>query len=411
MAALRDEILIERMGREGDGLARITGAVVPVPGALPGERVRLDPLEIVKASSDRVEPPCRHFQRCGNCVVQHWRLERSREWKREIVRGAFRREGIEVEPEETFGSEPGTRRRVTFTATRDGERVRLGYHERRSDDVVAVEECPVALPRIVEALPSLERAAELAMRGGLQVHVVASEAGLDVALRRGAALPDDQRRALVAHAVASGWARVSLDGEVLAESEAPTVPFGNVKAFVPVDGFLQATQPSEDAMAALVLAHLAKSKRIADLFCGAGTFALRLAHGRSVTAFESDAAALETLARSAAKAERSVGTRVRDLAERPVPAKELDAFDGLVLDPPRAGAGAQAVQIARSRVERVAYVSCHPATLARDAKVLTDGGYALERVVPIDQFVWSAHVEAVALFAKPKRKRERRLFG
>jgi 23S rRNA (uracil1939-C5)-methyltransferase len=209
--------------------------------------------------------------------------------------------------------------------------------------------------------------------------------------------------------MAEGLARLSVDGEIIVEPRKPVVQFGSVAVAVPPGAFLQATEAAEQTMAGLVGQHLSRARRVADLFAGCGSFALRLAATSEVHAVEADAPALAALDRGFrfAGGLKRVTVERRDLFRRPLTFKELNGFDGLVFDPPRAGAEDQSKQIARSEVPLVAAVSCNPVTLARDLRILLDGGYALKSVTPIDQFLWSPHVEAVALLEKPRRRRAR----
>ena len=406
MAAVRAQMLIDRLGAEGDGLAQRDGRTVAVPFALPGERVVDGTL--AASSPERVEPVCRHFGTCGNCVVQHLAARPMLAWKRDKVAGAFRKAGLDVAPEPTIPVPLHSRRRVTFTAFREGEAVRLGYLRRRSHEPFAVEECPILVPAIVAALPALVRVAQLAWRGAPQLVVTAAADGLDVCIRREAPLLDSERRPLAAAAVEFGLARLAFGPEVLLAPGDASLSFGDVAVTPPPGAFLQATEPSEEAMAALVVAHLGKAKRAADLFAGCGTFALRLKG--QVSAFEADAAALAALASAANAAGRPVATERRDLFERPLTTAECERFDAIVLDPPRAGARAQCEQLARATVPKLAYVSCNPSTLARDAAALVEGGHRLVSLTPVDQFLYSAQVEAVALFERA-RVRKRALFG
>jgi 23S rRNA (uracil1939-C5)-methyltransferase len=237
--------------------------------------------------------------------------------------------------------------------------------------------------------------------------VTATASGLDIAAQGSGKLTDSQRRTASAFVVNAGFARLSVDGEIVIEPNKPVVVFGDIGVPVPPGSFLQATAPAEQAMADLVLGHLSRAKKVADLFAGAGSFALRLAKKSEVHAEEGDAAALAALDRGFRQASglKRVTTEKRDLFRRPLTFKELAAFDGIVFDPPRAGAEDQSKQIARSDVPYVAAVSCNPGTLARDLSILVAGGYRVKSVTPIDQFLWSQHVEAVALLEKPKRRR------
>lgn len=407
---------IARLGAQGDGVADTEKGQVFIPFALPGETVtaarvkdRADLIAVLESSPQRVEPACRHFTVCGGCAVQHLEDGAYRDWKRRKVAQALHAARIDAEVDEIVPCAPETRRRVTFSARKTERGAVLGFHRALSKEIVDIEECPISLPEIVSALPKL-RALAIAMaatRDAFHMTVTATASGLDIAAQGSGAMPDAQRRAVAAQVSESGFARLSVDGEIVIEPRKPVVTFGDVPIQIPPGSFLQATAPAEQAMADLVLPHLSRAKKVADLFAGAGSFALRIAKKSEVHAAESDAAALAALDRGIRQASglKRVTHERRDLFRRPLTFKELAAFDGIVFDPPRAGAEDQCKQIARSDVPFVAAVSCNPGTLARDLAILIAGGYRLTRVVPIDQFLWSPHVEAVALLEKPRRRR------
>jgi 23S rRNA (uracil1939-C5)-methyltransferase len=285
----------------------------------------------------------------------------------------------------------------------------LGFHRHLSPEIIPIEECPISLPEIVAALDRLRSVADLvcATTKSFRMAVTVTGSGLDVAVYESGKLGENQRRVASNFVMANGFARLSIDDEIVIEPKKPVVMFGAVAVAVPPGAFLQATEAAEQAMADIVGGHLKRAKKVADLFAGCGSFALRLAAKSEVHAVEGDAAALSALdrgSRFATGLKRVTGER-RDLFRRPLTFKELNAFDGVVFDPPRAGAEDQSKQIARSDVPFVAAVSCNPVTLARDLRILMDGGYSLKSVTPIDQFLWSPHVEAVALLEKPKRRR------
>jgi 23S rRNA (uracil1939-C5)-methyltransferase len=406
-----ETLVIDRLGHRGDGIAALSGAPVFVPFALPGETVeaqiageRGKLLRILQPSPQRIAPPCRHFGVCGGCQLQHLAPEAYLAFKRQLVIDAFADRGLAPDVGETVALQPGTRRRVTLHAERRGRVIVLGYNQRLSEEIVAIEEDPIAMPAIVAVLPALRALAAAAApaKGRLDLTVTASLNGLDLAIAGGnRRMAERERARLTAEALDLGFGRVSLDGETLTR-EAPVVDFDGVRVTPPPGGFLQATVPSEQAMAAEVLAACAGASAVADLFSGCGTFALRLARHARVHAVEGDAASLAALdaARRTVPALKAVTAERRDLFHRPLIEEELGAYDAVVFDPPRAGAAAQAARLAASRVPTVVAVSCNPATLARDARALVDGGYRIERVTPIDQFLWSHHVEAVAVFRR-----------
>ncbi|MER0236824.1 class I SAM-dependent RNA methyltransferase [Fulvimarina sp. MAC8] len=407
------EVTIERLGAQGDGIAETGNGQLFVPFTLPGEVVRADlfegekrgtPLEILKASDERAEPPCPHFGTCGGCELQHASPAFYAEYKRGIVVEALSRHGIEADVAPLVTCAPGTRRRVTLTAVRAGSKMLLGFHEAHSDRVVSIGPCPVAMPGIVEALPALEKLATILIdrKAPLKLTATQTDTGLDIAANDAAKLSEERHRQAVSHALASKFARLTSNGEVLVKARPPQVFFGGIAVEPPPGGFLQAVAAAEDAMAELVLGHLAKAKRVADLFAGSGAFTLRLAKGAKVHAVEGEAGALAALDSAARQASglKPITQDRRDLFRRPMTVKDLKPYDGVVFDPPRAGAEGIANALAGSAVKRVAAVSCNPQTLGRDLRILIDGGYKLKSVTPIDQFLWSHHVEAVALLER-----------
>lgn len=416
----KTELKIERLASEGDGLGRLDGQAIFVRGALAGETVRVDGtpphmnlVAITTPSPHRVDPPCPHFETCGNCTFQHLAYGEQLAWKRQQVAHAFAKEKLDVVVEPCLPSPLATRRRVTFTARRDGKAVRLGYMAQGSHDLVDITVCPIALPQIVDELEAFRTLCGTLLRGreDVQLMVTAFDNGLDLAFSLDDLPGEDGLAAFTRSFARTGHLRASINGDVIVEREKPLTTFGGGTVSPPPGGFLQAVSEAADAMAALVGDHLKPAKRAVDLFCGSGTFALRLAAKSRVTGYESDARAVEALN----KAETTAGTKpveahTRDLDQLPLTSSELKVFDGLCLDPPRAGALVQVKEIAKTDIARVAYVSCNPQTLARDAAVLVKGGYTLERVVPVDQFVFSTHVEAVALFSKAKAKAKRSIF-
>jgi 23S rRNA (uracil1939-C5)-methyltransferase len=423
----RSECLeITGLGAQGDGIAATDGGTRHVPFALPGERVVMGGEGLSRLlsapSTERRQPACRHFGACGGCAAQHMGDRLYAEWKRDIVIGALRQRGLEPEVRPLLRVAPGTRRRAVLTARREGGRIVLGYHRRRSADLVDIEECPVLSQDITRRLPALRDLAALVPAPEVRLTALATPAGLDVAVEAGGRRPG---RAAIAEigriADRHGLARVSVDGEGVIERARPQLRMGEADVAVPPGAFVQAVQHSEELMRDLVSAALfeatgksaGKPKLVADLFCGVGTFTFALARRARVSAFDNDAAAIAALGAAASRAQglKPIEARVRDLLREPLSVRELEPFDAVVLDPPRAGAQRQASELARSKVAAVVAVSCDPGTLARDLRLLTDGGYSIASVTPIDQFVFSAHVEAVAVLRRTARPPSRRLSG
>jgi len=410
-------LTIARLGAQGDGIADTGTGPVFVPFALPGETVtaarekdRATVMAVLGPSPQRIEPVCRHFGECGGCAIQHLDDAAYRAWKRDKVVQALKSKGINTDTvSDIVPCKPASRRRAALSARRTEAGIILGYNRALSHTIIDIAECPVVVPEIEAALPKLRQLAGLICATSQPFHLTATatDTGLDIAVTGSGKLPDAQRQQATAFVVRKQLARLSVDGEIIVEPRKPEISVGTSRVALPPGGFLQAVAAAEQSMADLVLEHLKRPKRVADLFAGAGAFALRLAKQVEVHAVEGDQAALSALDRAFrfGSGLKRVNVEKRDLFQRPLTFKELNAFDGVVFDPPRAGAEAQSKQLARSDVPLVAAVSCNPTTLARDLRILIDGGYRLVSISPIDQFLWSPHVEAVALLEKPKRRR------
>jgi 23S rRNA (uracil1939-C5)-methyltransferase len=405
-------LTIDRLGHDGDGVAETADGPVFVPFALPGEVIEAEQtvgrgrlIHVITPSPNRQPPVCVHFGRCGSCALQHVKAEHYRAFKRYVVVGSFKDRGLETEVAEVVPIAPATRRRVVLSAVRGRTGVALGFHAARSTEIVPIHECAVAVQVIVKALPALARLAEplVSRHGEVRLEVTAAENGLDVSIsgvKRGL---DGPTRLKVAEAARVGrFLRVTIDGDPLLALGEPVVDFDGIEVALPPGGFLQAAEASEATLWQLVRDATAGAKRVADLFAGLGTFALPLSRSAEVAAVEGDKASLSALAAAHRRTPglRPIRTIVRDLFREPLSARELDAFDAVVLDPPRQGAKAQAGEIAKSAVPLVVAVSCNPATLARDARILVDGGYRLGLVTPVDQFLFSPHVELVAVLRR-----------
>lgn len=414
------ELTIDAIGPQGDGIARQGGRPVYVPFTLPGEHVqaegappRLNLVEIKQESAERTPPPCPHFGKCGGCQVQHWAQTPYQSWKRDLLTHAFSREAIDVTPEALVPCPAQARRRATLTARRQGPDVAIGFMARGTDELVAIGPCTILRPALEQALPDFAALAATIMRGkeDVTLSVLEADNGIAVALNMELDPSADMLTALVNRAAKCGFVQVAVNGAVIFERAQPIISFGQAQISPPPGGFLQAVAEIEDAMAKLVCNHLKKAKKAADLFSGAGTFTTRLAAQARVHAVEAEASALAALEKaSLPSGSRPISTEVRDLFEAPLHCADLNAFDGVCLDPPRAGAATQVAELAASSVPKVAYISCDPKSLARDAAILMKGGYTLDSLTPFDQFLYTPHVEAVALFSKPKIKAKRSIF-
>lgn len=411
---MTERLTIARLGRRGDGIADTEAGAVYVPGALPGETVEAEAvpghpdrrhlLQVVQASAERIAPVCAHFGVCGGCAAQHVGAAAYAGWKRGLVLEALAQAGVAAEVEPLVDAHGAGRRRAVFHARRGTHGVlEVGFAAQRSHRLVAIDRCPILAPGLAGALGACWAVAEALepARKPLDLHVTATESGIDLDLRGSGPLTPAQTGTLAALGERHRLARVTRHGELVMQRAPPAIRVGRAQVILPPGAFLQATECGEEVLARLVAAHVAAAGRIADLFAGVGPFALRLAERARVSAFDSDAGAVAALRQAAGTPGlKPVEARERDLFRRPLLAQELKDFDAVVFDPPRQGAEAQARALAGSRVPVVVAVSCNPATFARDARILAEGGFRAGPVTPVDQFRYAAHVELVARFAR-----------
>ncbi|WP_421693163.1 class I SAM-dependent RNA methyltransferase [Aestuariivirga sp.] len=398
---------INAMGRRGEGVASHEGRTLFVPGTLPDEDVtatgdgeRLALTAITHASPDRVAPFCKHYGRCGGCQLQHWREEPYRAWKASLVADQLRARGLGPEVQPVIDAHRAGRRRVALHVRRTGAVVTAGYMEARSHTLLDIDHCPILEPALARAF-DIGRALGGKL-GDCDVAVTATLTGLDVSVKAERAILVREHANLAAFVSTLNLARLAVNGEVIATAVPPRVNFGKASVALPPGGFLQATALGEEVLTRLVLEAVGKSKSVADLFCGVGPFAVRLAERAKVEAYDNDRGAIAAV-NAAAKATpglKPLTAATRDLFREPLVPNEMKGFDAAVFDPPRAGAEMQARQLARSKVKIVVAVSCDAGSFARDAEILVGGGYTLQRVTPVDQFKWSSHVEIVALFTR-----------
>ncbi len=396
--------LIERLGHQGDGIAE---GPIYAPGTLPGEEIEgevtggvIAAPRIVTPADTRVRPPCSHAKSCGGCQLQHASDPFVADWKVEVVRNALTAHGLTPLITGPVTSSTRSRRRASFSARRTKKGALAGFHQKRSDVVVSVPNCQLVHPQIVAALPLVEELAVTgaSRKGELSVLVTRTEGGLDVSVTGGKPLDDALRRALPDLANTHDLSRLTWEGETVALRHPPAQRLGPALVVPPPGAFLQATEEGQRALQDEVLQITQGAARVADLFAGCGTFALPIAQHAEVHAVEGDREMTRALDQGWRQAQglKRVTTEARDLFRNPLLPDELRKFDAVVVDPPRAGAQAQVAEIARSDVSCVAYVSCNPVSFARDAAQLEANGFDLRRVVVIDQFRWSTHVELVA---------------
>ncbi len=412
------KLTIERLGARGEGVARHQGRLVFTPYALAGECVSAEIvgdearlIEVLEPSKDRVAPFCKYYGVCGGCAVQTLAEPAYKEWKRSLVETALRNAGIVARVAEVIDAHGAGRRRATFHA----RETRTGFMQARAHAIVEIDACPLFAPELEPALPAARALAKALAANDkpLDIAATATLDGLDVDLRGAGPLEEDATRALIKVAEQCDLARLSNHGRIVVQRRKPRLAVGDAMVTPPPGCFLQATAQGEAEIARLVGAAVGKAARVADLFCGVGAFALRLAAKARVDAYDNDAAAIAALTEAARAISglRLAEARPRDLFKTPLQGAELENLDAVVFDPPRAGAQAQAEALAKAGPEKIVAVSCSAQSFARDAKTLIEGGYALSEVAPIDQFKFSPHVELVASFSRKAKPRKRGLLS
>jgi 23S rRNA (uracil1939-C5)-methyltransferase len=412
---LSEQLTIARLGHRGDGVADTPDGAVYVPYTLPGETVTVERiaghpdrrhlLHVDKSGHERASPVCKHFGSCGGCALQHWSLAEYHLWKRSLVAEALTQANIVAPVADLIDAHGAGRRRAVFHARRGTHDVlEVGFTAPRAHHIIPIDDCPILAPGLAGAVRAAWAIAEMLRSAGrpLDIQVTATDSGLDIDVRGSGTVDADRLTALANVAETHKLARLTRHGELVAQRTQPLLRVGRADVPLSPGAFLQATAEGEETLARLVTGHVGNSRRIADLFTGIGTFALRLAENARVAAFDSEPAAIKALQQAAGKTSglKPIDAQVRDLFRRPLMAAELKDVDAVVFDPPRQGAEAQARELGKSVVPVVVAVSCDANTFARDAKILVNAGYRLEAVTPIDQFRYSHHVEVVAKFTR-----------
>ena len=409
-----ERLVIDHVGHRGDGVAFADGQSVYVPYTLGGETVEVAPvpghhpdrrhlLQVERASPERVTPFCPHFGTCGGCAIQHWETERYRAWKRDIVIETLAQAKLACDVYPLIDAHGLGRRRITLHARMGTHDVlKVGFAAANSHDIIPVDRCPILDPGLSGALDAGWAVAEPLISIGkpLDIQITSTDSGLDIDVRGSGPLPAPMIATLSRVAEQHRLARLTRHGELVLMRTPPTITIGTAQVTLPPGSFLQATVAGEETLAALVAEHCGRAKHIADLFCGVGPFALRLAAKARIAAFDDDEGAVTALQKAATSTSglKPIKATARDLFRRPLMPQELRDYEAIVFDPPRQGAQAQVLQLAASKVPVVVAVSCNVATFARDARILIDGGYRLEGVTPVDQFRHTPHVELVARF-------------
>lgn len=416
-------LTITALGAGADGIGEYRKKPVFVPKTVAGDVIEA---RIFKKTRDhwlarmtqihtpgpaRADPPCPHYAECGGCSLQHVTQQFYRDWKIESVKTTLHKAGVEpLQWGAPVFIPPGQRRRVTWTARRSGGRIFWGQHSPRSQRIIDLETCLLLRPALETALTGLKDYLPRLLTESWPASFTLQEAdgALDLVIQSlhtaKAGLTLEQNEALAEYVNAFDIARLSLRAreesaiETLLNRKPVFKRFGTLYVAIPPAAFLQPSQAGEDALCALVNAAAKDAANVADLFAGCGTFSGQMLQNQiAVTAIDSDGPAVAALEKAAPK---NLNVQQRNLFENPLSPAELNAFDAVILDPPRAGAMTQAQSLAQSAVPRIIYVSCGPASFARDAQSLIQGGYRLETLTVVDQFVWSPHAELVGVFEK-----------
>ena len=411
------DVIIERLGAKGDGVCKLnSGETCYVPHSAPGDHLRISYKaprskyfrglidEIIEPGDVRIPPVCQHFRYCGGCALQHLSPNAVAAFKRSALQDALAYKNLNnISIQDTISIPPGTRRRVEFAIDKQKHAVSLGFNAAMSRKVIDIAECAVALPSIVELLTPLRELIstnEAAVKAN-DIRITETDNGFDFLIL---AMPNSTPGPLLYQRFANFAAEHNIsriswtDGEYvepIVQLKQPKLRFGRAVVALPERYFLQPSREGEIKIVDLVRKGVKDAKRIADLYAGCGTLSFPLAETAQATAFEIDGKMVSAMRRAAAGLSHTAERR--DLARNPLTDKELRKFDAVIFDPPRSGAQAQAEYLAASEVPTIVAVSCNPTTLARDLRILVDGGYLVQSVVPIDQFAWSVETEAVAI--------------
>ncbi len=414
------DLIIDDIGAQGDGVSHVGHSTVFVAGALTGEKVRVDLeessnlvkraqlLEILIPSSWRVQPPCPHFPRCGGCRFQHMNDDSYSNFKLGQLQNLLLREKINlptiIAPVITA---PETRRRIRVAARHTAKGIIIGFNEWRSNELIDLSACPVALPVLIDLVQKLRSLLALWLPKGdtCDIQLTALPTGIDMILIGGPKLDLAHRQVLgelaaqlgVMHLSWKKWDRAP--PEPIAHQGKLTVTFGKTTVDFPPGSFLQATIAGEQALCEFASAATKDGAKVLDLFCGLGTFGLNLPQAKHVHFADLDGPAIESLAK-AVRGNARYQVSLRNLAGDPFMAMECEGYDVAIFDPPRGGAKAQTVQLAKSKVKTVVAISCDPQSFTRDAKILIEAGYVMDSLLPVDQFLWSTHLECAARFTR-----------
>ena len=416
---MNQKIKIDELGGRGDGIGNMDGNTIFVPFTAPGDVVdiKLNGTKgrlrhIHNKSEYRVDPVCKHFTKCGGCALQHIDGDYYQKWKADLVKTALVNQGIsDVDVKPLERSPLGSRRRTTFQAIGRGDgKIVFGYAEKGSHNLIDLEMCPILNAEIVGIIEPLKQLLRklLKKQQKMTVQVTKADNGLDVVLKGKGGVDLDLRMDLAEFAQTNDLARTSWFDtslkkpyyEMLGERRKPYVTFQGNKVFFPEGAFLQATQSGQNTLISEMLKGINGSTRVVDLFSGCGTFSIAAAQHANVHAVENNEEMLTALKRSANQMTnlKNVTTELRDLFMRPLLPHELNEYDAAIIDPPRAGARTQMTEIINSDIKKLVMISCNPISFSRDVQNLVDAGFVMGTVTPVDQFIYSPHLEIISIF-------------
>lgn len=415
---------VDHIGANGDGVATLDEQTYYIPYTAPGDTVLADPIgakssgidailsEIVTPSPQRTQPRCRHFGTCGGCSLQHIDDQHLAIWKQNRIRNSLEKVGIsDVDIKPTQTSVLASRRRVEFVAAKRKKGVMIGYHLKRSSQIFDLGECSVLAPELINLIKPLRMMLPFVMarKSEVRLTLTSTTNGVDLLISGNIVFDLAARELLANFGQEYNLCRISYYDEkekaldVVAAIKSPEIRVQQSNVIIPPGAFLQATEESQETLISLILENLPSDLKVLDLFSGCGSFSLPVAHiAKSVHAFEGNEQLIDALKKAANKEMLPLTAQNRDLFRDPLAISELNKFDAIIIDPPRAGAKAQMTDIANCTVETILHISCNPSSFARDTRTLVDGGYSLETITPVDQFLWSSHVEIFSVLKKTK---------
>ncbi|MDG1298875.1 MAG: RsmD family RNA methyltransferase [Paracoccaceae bacterium] len=378
-----------------------------VPRALPGEEITLskeNQFKIVLPSKDRITPVCIHYKSCGGCSIQHVTQSFIKEWKSNVIKSCLSARGIETIIKPILTSQINSRRRVTLHGMKTKKSVTVGFFKKNTHELISTPSCELVDPEILSAFSLFE---EITLLGAtrksiIEISVTVSKAGLDLNILNGKKLENQGIMKITALCQNFNIARITWNEDLLANFLNPTIEFQGIAITPPPNAFLQATEEGQEILIENAMLSVCNSDKVIDLFSGCGTFTLPAAKRSEVLAIDKTKSMLSAIEQAWRETSglKKVTSRSQDLFKEPVGKEELNSFDSAIIDPPRVGAEAQSRELAQSHIKRISSVSCNPKTFSRDAKILVDSGFKLDWVQPIDQFLWSSHIELVAQFSR-----------